>query len=545
MSNSSFVTWSARETSSKPGVPSRRPTRRTPSARPSGQVSAGEPLRTSAGKRTGEARSETKKPLTFSAGHVAHQPTTPTFSPFALATFQMAGTFRDQPEIGSRARVFGSSSWKSAMPWSTGDRPVASVVQMSGEIIGFTVSRFQVRPRATSPERFGRRPRFMSGSRSFQSPPSQPTTKSGAGRAGFPPPFAGADVAGGETRRRAAISAEGRHGGVGMKKGETRRPPPNDTGTGSELEADAGPQFEDAGIGAPAHQPVVRVAAVRVRDSRAVRQGPGAGRGSRVVRRRDRAVLVQADGCLVVQQVVPLRHQRHGHAAELDRIGSREVDLEGPGVGPHGPARHNLVPLGAVPAVEVAVFADRRAGPQIRAEADGQAERRRVGPVQTELMPVVEGQVSVCVRQEERVVVVGVDAGVRLAPTRFGKLVDAGLAVVVAVKVRPEVAELGPELVGDLILHDELDAMVLALGGRNRDVRRLGAGAIRPRRGSANVIAPVAGVEALPRREDAAGPGVDDGAGVRVSLWIRRVEVAPVLDRPAEVPVVVADGDGK
>src|ERR1022692_653820 len=149
MSNSSFVTWSARETSSKPGVPSRRPTRRTPSARPSGQVSAGEPLRTSTGKRTGEARSETKKPLTFSAGHVAHQPTTPTFSPFALATFQMAGTFRDQPEIGSRARVFGSTSWKSAMPWSTGDRPVASVVQMRGEIIGFTVSRFQVRPRAT------------------------------------------------------------------------------------------------------------------------------------------------------------------------------------------------------------------------------------------------------------------------------------------------------------------------------------------------------------------------------------------------------------
>ena len=69
----------------------------------------------------------------------ATSPTSPRRRPSApssLATFQMAGTFRDQPEIGSRARVFGSSSWKSATPWSTGDRPVASVVQMSGEIIG-------------------------------------------------------------------------------------------------------------------------------------------------------------------------------------------------------------------------------------------------------------------------------------------------------------------------------------------------------------------------------------------------------------------------
>ena len=100
-------------------------------------MSAGDFESASGSKRTGAARSETKKPFTFSAGHVAHQPTTPTVSPFADARFQIAGTFRDRPEMGSRARVFGSSSWKSVTPWSTGVRPVAIVVQMSGEAIGW------------------------------------------------------------------------------------------------------------------------------------------------------------------------------------------------------------------------------------------------------------------------------------------------------------------------------------------------------------------------------------------------------------------------
>src|ERR1017187_5529169 len=156
-------------------MPSRRPRSRTPSARPSGHVRAGDYGSASKSKKVDAVRSETKKPFTFSAGHVAHQPTTPTVTPFADARFQIAGTLRDRPEIGSFARVFGSSSSKSSTPWSTGVRPVATVVQMRGEDIGWYVSKFQVRPRATSAARFGRRPSFKSGSSSFQSAPSQPT----------------------------------------------------------------------------------------------------------------------------------------------------------------------------------------------------------------------------------------------------------------------------------------------------------------------------------------------------------------------------------
>ena len=58
----------------------------------------------------GLARSDTKKPLTSSAGWVAHQPTTPTLRPAAEATFHTAGTARELPEMGTFAPVFGSTS---------------------------------------------------------------------------------------------------------------------------------------------------------------------------------------------------------------------------------------------------------------------------------------------------------------------------------------------------------------------------------------------------------------------------------------------------
>src|ERR1019366_6431509 len=88
-------------------------------------------------------------------------------------------------------------------------------------------------------------------------------------------------------------------------------------------------------------------------------------------------------------------------------------------------------------------------------------------------------------------------------------------------------------------------ALERPLRGGNGHVRRLGAGALRLRGVAAgvDVVAPVARVDSLPRRVGAAGAGVDDDAGVAVGLGIARVEVAPVLDRPAEVPVRVADGD--
>ncbi len=58
----------------------------------------------------GYARSEMKNPETSSAGCVAHQPTTPTETPAAEATFQIAGTARERPEIGSFWPEAGSTS---------------------------------------------------------------------------------------------------------------------------------------------------------------------------------------------------------------------------------------------------------------------------------------------------------------------------------------------------------------------------------------------------------------------------------------------------
>ncbi len=204
-SNSARVTPRLLATSSYGGFPSRRPMIRTPSASPSGHATAGERASDSGSNRTGAARSETKKPFTFSAGQVAHQSTTPTTRPFAEARFQIAGTRRERPEIGRRVPVFGSSSWKSVTPWSTGVRPVAIVVQMSGDAIGWYVFRFQVRPFAISAFRCGSAPAFRRGSRNFQSAPSQPTRTTralfGAGAAGFP---AGAESAGSAAARRAA-----------------------------------------------------------------------------------------------------------------------------------------------------------------------------------------------------------------------------------------------------------------------------------------------------------------------------------------------------
>ena len=114
-------------------APSRATICSTPGASDAGNAT---PARGSSPKRIGLAWSETKKPLTSSAGCVAHQPTTPTFCPAAEARFQTAGTARESPEIGTFAPVFGSTSWKSRTRWTSGPTPVAAVVQRIGESSG-------------------------------------------------------------------------------------------------------------------------------------------------------------------------------------------------------------------------------------------------------------------------------------------------------------------------------------------------------------------------------------------------------------------------
>ncbi len=90
-----------------PTAPSRA---RICSSPPERAVGYATPARGRPSNRIGLARSDTKKPVTSSAGCVAHHPTTPTDTPDAEATFQIAGTARVRPEIGTFCPVAGSTS---------------------------------------------------------------------------------------------------------------------------------------------------------------------------------------------------------------------------------------------------------------------------------------------------------------------------------------------------------------------------------------------------------------------------------------------------
>jgi hypothetical protein len=59
---------------------------------------------------------------------------TPTLTPRRLATSQMARSFRRLLVIGI-LRPLGRVAVKSRMPWSAGRRPVATVVQITGELV--------------------------------------------------------------------------------------------------------------------------------------------------------------------------------------------------------------------------------------------------------------------------------------------------------------------------------------------------------------------------------------------------------------------------
>src|SRR5258706_15587454 len=120
-----------------------------------------------------------KKPLTSSAGWVAHHPTTPTLRPAAEARFQTAGTAREAPEIGAFCPLFGSTSWKSSTRCRSGPTPVAIVVQMTGERIGTKLVIRVVYPSAERRFQLGMRPSAVRRSRISKSRPSRPIQRTG------------------------------------------------------------------------------------------------------------------------------------------------------------------------------------------------------------------------------------------------------------------------------------------------------------------------------------------------------------------------------
>ncbi len=138
----SFGGMSTNRASSRSATrPSRAMICSTPAASAAGYAT---PVRGRSWKRIGLAWSVTKNPWTSSAGCVAHQPTTPTERPEEDATFQTAGTARDSPEIGTFWPLFGSTSWKSRIRWTSGPTPVATVVQTTGDRTGMKLFSFAV-----------------------------------------------------------------------------------------------------------------------------------------------------------------------------------------------------------------------------------------------------------------------------------------------------------------------------------------------------------------------------------------------------------------
>ncbi len=78
----------------------------------------------------------TISPWTVSAGHVAHQPTTPMLRPAADRISHTALTLRMVLVTGSDSPVLSLTATKWPMPCSAGGLPVAMVVQMIGLRIG-------------------------------------------------------------------------------------------------------------------------------------------------------------------------------------------------------------------------------------------------------------------------------------------------------------------------------------------------------------------------------------------------------------------------
>src|SRR6185369_11763191 len=111
---------------------------------------------------------------------------------------------------------------------------------------------------------------------------------------------------------------------------------------------------------------------------------------------------------------------------------------------------------------------------------------------------------------------------------------------VVARQRRAEVGQLGPDLVGELLAHDELDALEDALSLRDRG-SGLEAGVVGSRVTRVVAAAVQAGRAGI---VDTGGARVHESAGR--SRRVRRVvEVATIFDRPAERAVRALDADRK
>src|SRR6266542_1693070 len=211
-----------RASSASETTPSRATICSTPGASVAGYAT---PARGRSPKRIGLARSETKNPLTSSAGCVAHHPTTPTFFPAADAMFHTAGTARENPEIGSFAPLLGSTSWKSRMRWTSGPTPVARVPQTTGESTGKKLSRSAMNPSEARRAQLGILPSRERRPTISKSSPSRPSQITG----GDPPAVRGDRAASapstGVTAEAAApLSREGPAGGVAA--GSLRRQAP-------------------------------------------------------------------------------------------------------------------------------------------------------------------------------------------------------------------------------------------------------------------------------------------------------------------------------
>src|SRR6266536_53131 len=165
-----------RASSASETTPSRATICSTPGASFAGYAT---PARGRSSKRIGLARSETKNPLTSSAGCVAHHPTTPTFFPAADAMFHTAGTARESPDTGSFAPLLGSTSWKSRMRWTSGPTPVARVPQTTGDSTGKKLRRSAVKPSEARRAQLGIFPSRERRSTISQSSPSSPSQITG------------------------------------------------------------------------------------------------------------------------------------------------------------------------------------------------------------------------------------------------------------------------------------------------------------------------------------------------------------------------------
>src|ERR1035437_1341041 len=227
--------------------------------------------------------------------------------------------------------------------------------------------------------------------------------------------------------------------------------------------------------------------------------------------------LVNAGGHLPVQEVEDVELGSDRHRADLELVSKREVRLV---VGREASLRAALREIKEVRVVRVeeAELVGGLAAPGIGLKSDSDPERRLIDRIEANLVRPVELELAVRILIELVVVIVRVDAGVRLAGS------DADGAGVGAAELRVEIGSLQEERVRDLLLGDEFDAHEVALR-RGHGLTRQAALSIG---GIGWVRRPVAGRDLT--TGDRSGPArVGDGTGRQEGV-AGRIEVAAILD---------------